>query len=568
MSPTPRIVPLTVRRMVTVAGSVLLAGLAGCHTSPPPKAEAAQPVKDPSAQTVVAEIALQRGDCRAASEAYAAAAAHGNATLARRASQVAFACEDIPAAWEAAERWHSVAPDDREANIIYATVALKLYRIADARAALTPIVKDNDPKGEKDVVSLIALLTQESDANAAFAALDDSLDHAASPRVLAALGDLALDAYDFNRAEHHAHEALERDANFVAALRVLVRVRTLRGDAEGAILAAREVMRVSAGEGTFELADTLTELDRVEEARQELERLRANQASPEEIDRRLALLAYQSGDLSEARRRFSELIERGEANESAVFYLADIATRTGDADAALAAYRQLSDSPMALSARARAAGILIDRGKRAEGLELLDSYESEHPESGFELTLAKAHVLADHGDPQGGVGVINAAMDKYPQNPVLQYERATLLERAGQVSDSIKALEQLMTARPNDPNLQNALGYTLADHNLELGRAEGLIRRALTVTPDNPAVLDSLAWVRLRRGDARAAVPTLERAYLISRDAEIAAHWGEALWVSGAHAQARQVLATALARNPDSEALKATLHRLMPSESH
>ena len=57
--------------------------------------------------------------------------------------------------------------------------------------------------------------------------------------------------------------------------------------------------------------------------------------------------------------------------------------------------------------------------------------------------------------------------------------------------------------------------------------------------PDNPAALDSLGWVRFRAGDMKSATSTLERAYLLGHDAEIAAHWGEALWVSGKEAEAR-----------------------------
>jgi Flp pilus assembly protein TadD len=99
---------------------------------------------------------------------------------------------------------------------------------------------------------------------------------------------------------------------------------------------------------------------------------------------------------------------------------------------------------------------------------------------------------------------------------------------------------------------------------MELSKAESLIRRALAATPDSPEILDSLGWVRLRRGDARSAVPLLERAYTISRDPEIAAHCGEALWVSGRKAEARKVWADALAHNPDSQLLKDTVHRLEP----
>ena len=110
----------------------------------------------------------------------------------------------------------------------------------------------------------------------------------------------------------------------------------------------------------------------------------------------------------------------------------------------------------------------------------------------------------------------------------------------------------------------NALGYTLADHDLELPRAERLIRRALVVTPDNPAVLDSLGWVRFKRGDLRAAAPILEHAYEVGQDADIAAHWGEVLWKSRDESGARKVWAAALARDPAAPLLKSTVNRLLP----
>jgi len=139
-----------------------------------------------------------------------------------------------------------------------------------------------------------------------------------------------------------------------------------------------------------------------------------------------------------------------------------------------------------------------------------------------------------------------------------------ILEQAGHVHESVEALERMLAERPDDPTVLNALGYTLADHTLELGHAEALIRRALTVMPDNPAALDSLGWVHFREGDARGAAATLARAYSLGHDAEIAAHWGEALWASGEHNEARRVWVAALAREPDSKPLRATLKRFLP----
>lgn len=595
----PKNVPMRAQmRPTRYAIAAVLAGLLAACTSAPQKPAAEK--HDPAALTVVAEIALKRGDCKGAAETYANAAAVGGAPLAKRASEVALACEHLPAAWTSVNRWRALAPDDRNADATYAAVALKLYRIPEARAAIGAFTRAKAPAPEvaaptqgsapaqgavpgkgsaagggpapgqearRDIglPELTALLLEHSDASTVLAAMSGALEGSnPSPDTLALLGELALDSYDAQRAEHYAQQALDHDPKDFAAKRILARAYVIRGDGTKAIAEAREVMSADGKRGAFELAEILASLDRIEEAHQELDRLRSTKAPEAEVNRRLALLAYDSGDLEEAQQRFAEMVTSGQGDDSSLLYLADIAARTGDPDTALAAYRKLTDSSVALSARSRAAALLLTRKDRAAAMSLFDDYSSSHPESEFELTLAKARLLADHGEADTGLSLLGAALERHPAHPSIEYDRAVILERAGRVHESVEALEHLLTQRPDDPVLTNALGYTLADHNLELPRAESLIRRALTVSPDSPAVLDSLGWVRYRQGDAKAAVPMLARAYSIDHDSEIAAHWGEVLWQSGAHAEARRVWAAALARDPDSEALKATLARFIP----
>jgi tetratricopeptide (TPR) repeat protein len=595
----PKNIPMRAQmRPTRYAIAAVLAGLLAACTSAPQKPAAEK--HDPAALTVVAEIALKRGDCKGAAETYANAAAVGGAPLAKRASEVALACEHLPAAWTSVNRWRALAPDDRNADATYAAVALKLYRIPEARAAIGAFTRAKAPAPEvaaptqgsapaqgavpgkgsaagggpapgqearRDIglPELTALLLEHSDASTVLAAMSGALEGSnPSPDTLALLGELALDSYDAQRAEHYAQQALDHDPKDFAAKRILARAYVIRGDGTKAIAEAREVMSADGKRGAFELAEILASLDRIEEAHQELDRLRSTKAPEAEVNRRLALLAYDSGDLEEAQQRFAEMVTSGQGDDSSLLYLADIAARTGDPDTALAAYRKLTDSSVALSARSRAAALLLTRKDRAAAMSLFDDYSSSHPESEFELTLAKARLLADHGEADTGLSLLGAALERHPAHPSIEYDRAVILERAGRVHESVEALEHLLTQRPDDPVLTNALGYTLADHNLELPRAESLIRRALTVSPDSPAVLDSLGWVRYRQGDAKAAVPMLARAYSIDHDSEIAAHWGEVLWQSGAHAEARRVWAAALARDPDSEALKATLARFIP----
>ena len=586
-----------------------LALMAGCSSAPPVARQASAPKADPTGLTVVAEIALERGDCKGASESYAKAAEVGSVTLARRATEVALACEHLPAAWDSATRWRTLAPNSREADAVYAVIALKLYHIQEAKVAINdfaqappePPAPARPPKapaekapaagdsgseeesgrpgiktfdlaglvarkaapGESGLIALTALLLQNSEATTVLATVSGALEAAQNtPESLSLLGDLSLSAYNAQRAEAYAHQALDHDPNDFAARRVLARAYVIRGEAAKAISTARETMQADPLHSTFELTEVLIALDRVEEAHQELERLRSK-VSAAEVDGRLALLAYDAGDMKEAQQRFTELAASGQTAEAAMLYLADISAREGDKDGAIAGYRRLYDSSVAIQARSRAAALLLDRSNRKEALTLLDDYATEHPDSQFDLTMTKAHLLADHGEADAGVKLLDTSLEQHPRNPSIEYERATLLEQAGRVHDSVEELQHLLTERADDPTLLNALGYTLADHNLELPRAESLIRKALVVMPDNPAALDSLGWVRFRAGDSKAALATLERAYNISHDAEIAAHWGEALWTSGDHSQARKVWAAALAREPESQPLKATLARFL-----
>ena len=123
------------------------------------------------------------------------------------------------------------------------------------------------------------------------------------------------------------------------------------------------------------------QLDRGEEAHQELERLRAAGAPRGEIDRRLALLAYNSGDLQEAQQRFTDLLTSGEADDAAQLYLADIAARDGDPDARArrlpAAVRFLAGARGAL-ARGGAAARLASRAARRSRCSM--TMRAEHPE--------------------------------------------------------------------------------------------------------------------------------------------------------------------------------------------
>ena len=119
-----------------------------------------------------------------------------------------------------------------------------------------------------------------------------------------------------------------------------------------------------------------------------------------------------------------------------------------------------------------------------------------------------------------------------------------------------------MARQPDYHHAYNALGYSLADRGVRLGEAKALIEKAVSLAPDDAYIQDSLGWVEFRLGNQARALEVLKAAYAKRPDAEIAAHLGEVLWVSGQREQALKIWREGLLLASDNETLQSTLQRL------
>jgi tetratricopeptide (TPR) repeat protein len=512
------------------------------------------------ADLVLADMALSRGDCRGGTDRYVKAAlASDDARISERANKVASDCQQVAASARAARRWQKLDPKNAAAAAAVALAAVRLYQPEEAGPA---ILRTHTLGGED---ALIKLIGDASDAGGTAIALDTLRPLLDSPevseRLLTAGVDLALETFDFATARKLAERALENEPASGVARAQLARVLTAEGDAVAAIAISQEAAALDPETERFAYADTLLRLDRMDEARQELENLLSDSAAHDDAEMRLGKLAYQMGDMAEAGRRFGGLI-RSELAGEAFFYLSSIAEREGRTDLALEGYTQLVEAGAGLVARSRAARLLLLKNDRDAAFQLLDEHAAKERAEALDVEFAKAALLDDTGKPKEAIAILKLALERYPDHPGVRYQMALIQEKAGLTRDSMRTFEALLKDRPEDASLLNAMGYSLADRNQKLPRAETLIRKALSASPDNPAFLDSLGWVRFRRGDLAGALPHLERAYRIFPDPEIASHWGELLWLSGKQSEARALWARALARTPDSKPLRATIERL------
>ncbi|MCC7461821.1 MAG: tetratricopeptide repeat protein [Gammaproteobacteria bacterium] len=543
----------------------LLPGVAWCATGAERAAADERARADANAEILSAEVALQAGDCLAATREYGTAILRvDDAALAGRAAGIALDCARYDAAQRALQRWRGLAPDDADA--LRTQLRLEVARERAGPAARTAAVLLASAAVRKSgVAEEVASLGRTLGPARAYGVLARvRVPALEAPAARLALGELALDGWRLADAARLGAEALQAGAAAGAANALIARARAGLGDASGALAAARAARAADAKGNPFAEVDVLELLGRDADARAGTEALREHAATRQEAERRLAIMAFNRADLADAQQRFAAQLQDPQGAPLAIYYLAAIAERRGDRQVALRGYALLGGTALASAARHRAARLLLAVGERERALSLLA------PEAGSGIgerlvsELESAQLLFDGGDRAAALEQIEATRQRFPGHPEVLYQRAILLERAGRTSEALQSLEQLHRARPADGTLTNALGFILADHRMQLPRAESLIRAALESEPDNPAILDSLGWVKYRRGAIAAALPVLERAWRLFRDGDIAAHYGEAAWASGDQARARAIWSQALAADPDNTTLQATVRMYAP----
>ena len=90
-----------------------------------------------SADLVLADMALSRGDCRGGTDRYIKAAmASDDARIAERANKVASDCQQVAASARAARRWQKLEPQSAGAAAAVALAAVRLYQPEEAGAAM------------------------------------------------------------------------------------------------------------------------------------------------------------------------------------------------------------------------------------------------------------------------------------------------------------------------------------------------------------------------------------------------------------------------------------------------
>ena len=532
-------------------------------------------------ELLVSEMTEQSGDHGSAYALMLDAARKSNsARLYERAIEIAYRARSGDAALQAAQAWARSQPSSKEANRYQFQILLGLNKIAEAQEPLKRELASMSAAERAQAINLVPrYFARTTDKKLATTVVEKALapelaNRTTGPAAWAAIGTMRLQADDVDGALDATKRALALNPESEDA--ALLAIALIGPKAPGAQAIARKYLDGKpTPEARMAYARSAINTQRYDEAYTQMQLLTAEKPGFSEAWLLRGSLELQDSKLALAESSLKTYVAlnpppkdpgqdatMGRGLVQAYLLLSQVAEQGKNLDEAKAYLDEINSPKDTLRIQRRHAAILVRQGKLAEARETIRNVPELQASDALDKINAEVQLLRDAKEYSAAHQLLLQASAQYPSDLELIYDLAMMSEKIGQLDEMEKLLLQVIAAKPDYHHAYNALGYSLADRNIRLPEARQLITKALELMPDDPFIVDSLAWVEFRSGNTTEAIRLLQSAYKARPDAEIAAHLGEVLWSVGQKDQATAIWSEGVGLNPQNETLRETIQRL------
>ncbi len=538
---------------------------AGEKTEPQPPVEYADFEPETLYLLLSAEIAAQRGRYDITLVNYLKAAKQSrDQVVIERAMRIAQSLNGDNAQKQLAELWLDIDPDNLQAHRISAIQAVKGN---DLQTAIHHMERIMDQGGDADFDSLAAMAAnlppeQQQELLALYNEMSDR--HPDTPELEYSIALLLKVTGQPQQALDRLEPLLQENANFQPAIilkgdllyqtgqkssaldYLLTNTRRFPGNRQMGTLYGR--MLINEGE--------------LQAAQDEFNRLVKRYPDTPGLRLSHALVALENGQTDLARQELTQLAEQGHHTSEANYYLGRIEDQASNTEQAIGYYQSVEQGNYYFPALARASSLLAENGQLEDAIDRIRRLREANPRQAENFWLLEVNLLLDQEQQQQALSTATEALEEHPDNIEIRYARAMLYDGIGQPAYAEADLKHILEQEPENAVALNALGYILTTRTDRLREARGYIEKALRLDPNNPAILDSMGWVLFLEGQLEPALEYLSRAWAAFPDPEVAAHYGEALWMNGAEEQARIIWQEGLEQDSNHEVLRETIDRL------
>ncbi len=515
---------------------------------------------------LLTEIASQRGHAALAVEGSRELAQKTkDPRLAKRAAQLALESGDLRRAVDACRFWQELEPEAPLAARLLSQLLLRSGRLDEARTEFAKVLKSESPA--LVFMQLYPLTAAYPDKSAILKMVRELANpypavaeaHWLVAQLMMLAGDESAALLEVGKAAHLRPEwdmpvlleaSLLRKSDPKQGLSVMQRYLSANP-------AAREVR--------LQYARALLEQKQYSESRAEFQILARENPGSIDLAFAVALISLQLNDLSGAEAELrAALAIGGKGQDTVEYFLGQLKEAKENEAEALAHYQMVKEGEYLFSAQLRVVYLLEKQGRLDQARHVLQHAAATTPVQRVQVVMIEAQMLGGAKQYKEAYRVLEQGLLKFPDHHELLYEAAMQADKLGKYEASEKLLRRLIALKPDHAHAYNALGYSMLERNVRVAEALVLVEKALQLTPDDYAIMDSVGWGYFRAGRLDESVTMLQRAFKGNPDPEIAAHLGEALWAHGDKEQAEKIWQESLKSHPDSVQLPAVMKRYLP----
>jgi len=281
----------------------------------------------------------------------------------------------------------------------------------------------------------------------------------------------------------------------------------------------------------------------------------------------IALIDTQLENFDRAIAAYTKLIGVDQRADESQYNLGVIYQEQGELEKSIEHFRQVRiGTNNFLAAQQQATRLSIQLGRLDDAHTWLSRLSRGQPRLDVLFTTIESGLLIQEGHPDAAQQLLNTALNKYPNETDLLFSRVIYFDSISDREGSERDLQQIISMLPEDSRALNHLGYMLADQTTRYDEALELIERAIAISPDDPAIIDSLGWALYKVGRFEEALVQMRRAFAAFPDDEVASHLGEVLWALERFDEAMRVWQDALETDPESPLILEAMERLQVAE--
>ncbi|MCE5250628.1 tetratricopeptide repeat protein [bacterium] len=280
------------------------------------------------------------------------------------------------------------------------------------------------------------------------------------------------------------------------------------------------------------------------------------------IRKTLCALYYYDGRDEDGKAALDSLVAKGEDDAGLYFSLGKTMNYLERYDEAVNYYstgfskvdKNVNQESL-LNAFAGMARSLIKLGRAEEAVDLIRKQAGSFIEDKTILKEIEATIYTELKRYEDAAAILEWLSESDPQNISYLLRLSLVYDFLGRFDKAEEALLNILKIEPDHTLALNNLAYMYMEHNQNLDKAIGMVKRSLEKEPKNGAYLDTLGWGYFKKGNLKEARKYIEAALNVAEASDkgvIYEHYGDVLVKLGKAKEAADAYNSAIKLGEDS----------------